>query len=132
MSFPSFFMGHAWADLNTEKIIFVFNLLLGEGVVDNARFSEQVDNETGIPYKTFFVPMKKSTSVVEEIMERFKTEQFVNIEYNGWIWQVKNGMENRYKEPYLVCILSQVNFDDYSVNETNTAPNSIPRLMPFE
>jgi hypothetical protein len=132
MSFPSFFMGHAWADLNTEKIIFVFNLLLGEGVVDNARFSEEVDNETGIPYKVFYVPLKKSTSVVEELMERFKTEHVVNIEYKGWVWQVKYGMENRFKEPYLVCFLSETNFDNYSLNETNTARDIIPRLMPRE
>jgi hypothetical protein len=125
-------MGHAWADLNTKKIIFVFNLLLGEGVVDNATFTEELDNETGIPYKVFYVPLKKSTSVVEELMERFKTEEVVNIEYKGWIWKVKYGMENRFKEPYLVCVLSERNFEDFSLNETNTARDIIPRLMPRE
>jgi len=61
----------------------------------------------------FWINLKKSTAVVEEMVERLKTEEFIKIDYDyGWFWKVTI---NKPKE-----------------TKPSTAAKFVPRILPRE
>ena len=81
MSLPSFFINRAWSQLTPHQVKDLFISKLGEDVVDKVMFSEKVDS-TGKMFNTFWVTLKKSTAVVEEMVKEIKKETYIIMFYD--------------------------------------------------
>ncbi len=81
MSLPSFFVGRSLTTCTSLQVKDIFISRLGEDVVDKVLFSEKVDS-TGIIYNTFWVTLKKSTAVVEKMVEEIKRERYIIMFYD--------------------------------------------------
>lgn len=116
MTLPSFFISRAWSKCTPEQVTEVFNSVLGEDVVESVKFCEKTDWNTNVPFKIFWVNLKKSTAVVEEMVERLKTEEFIKIDYDyGWFWKVTI---NKPKET--------------KPTSSTSAAKFVPRILPRE
>jgi len=78
---PSFFISRAWSQLTPQQVKDIFNSRLGDDVVDKVMFSEKVDS-TGKLFNTFWVTLKKSTAVVEKMVEEIKRETYIIMFYD--------------------------------------------------
>ena len=97
MSLPSFVVGRSWSGCTREQVKDIFNSRLGDDIVAKVYMYEMEDDKTGIIYGTFWITLKKSTAVVEQMVKQLKTENYIDIIYHdvGYFWRVTLYNHNR-------------------------------------
>jgi hypothetical protein len=95
-SIPELFIGYAMAYCSNEQVTEVFNTILEEDIVETVVSTDGKNFKTGKPFKRFFIKFKKSSTKLEETLERIRgpkgtseAEQFINVAYDSqWFWKV--------------------------------------------
>lgn len=88
-SVPSLCIGYALDRCTPEQVKEVFNYVLDEDVVSDVSVLDKTNFKTGRPFKVIFINFKNNSESLALLVERIKTEGFVNIQYdNPWFWKV--------------------------------------------
>jgi hypothetical protein len=88
-SIPSLCIGYALDRCTPEQVKEVFNYVLDEDVVSDVSVLDKTNFKTGRPFKVIFINFKNNSESLALLVERIKTEGFVNIQYdNPWFWKV--------------------------------------------
>lgn len=86
---PSLCIGYALDRCTPEQVKEVFNYVLDEDVVSDVSVLDKTNFKTGRPFKVIFINFKNNSESLALLVERIKTEGFVNIQYdNPWFWKV--------------------------------------------
>jgi hypothetical protein len=86
---PSLCIGYALDRCTPEQVKEVFNYVLDEDIVSDVSVLDKTNFKTGRPFKVIFINFKNNSESLALLVERIKTEGFVNIQYdNPWFWKV--------------------------------------------
>ena len=93
---PELFIGYAMAYCSNEQVTEVFNSILDEDIVESVVSTDGTNFKSGKPFKRFFIKFKKTSTKLEETLERIRgptgtteAEQFINVAYDRqWFWKV--------------------------------------------
>jgi len=86
---PSLCIGYALDRCTPEQVKEVFNYVLDEDVVSDISVLDKTNFKTGRPFKVIFINFKNNSESLALLVDRIKTEGFVNIQYdNPWFWKV--------------------------------------------
>ena len=86
---PSLCIGYALDRCTPEQVKEVFNYVLDEDVVSDVSVLDKTNFKTGRPFKVIFINFKHNSESLASLVDRIKTEGFVNIQYdNPWFWKV--------------------------------------------
>lgn len=86
---PSLCIGYALDRCTPEQVKEVFNYVLDEDVVSDVSVLDKTNFKTGRPFKVIFINFKNNSESLALLVDRIKTEGFVNIQYdNPWFWKV--------------------------------------------
>jgi hypothetical protein len=113
-SIPELFIGYAMAYCSNEQVTEVFNSILEEDIVESVVSTDGTNFKSGKPFKRFFIKFKKTSTKLEETLERIRgpkgtieAEQFINVAYDRqWFWKViineKKGKPNDASKPRIM------------------------------
>ena len=88
-SIPSLCIGYALDRCSEEQVTEVFNTILGEDIVDNVKTLNKTNFKTRRPFKIFFINFKHSSDKLSGIVDRIKSDEYVQVEYAApWWWKV--------------------------------------------
>jgi len=65
-----------------EQVTEVFNIIIDEDNVDNIKILDKT-NQTGRPFKIFFISFKLSTDNLAAVIERIEEEGFIYVKYHA-------------------------------------------------
>ena len=85
----SLYIGYAMAFCTEKQVEEAFNSVLDDSLVESVKSCERTNDETGRPFKMFFINIKGTNTGLDRMVERIKSEGHIKINYDGdWFWKV--------------------------------------------
>jgi len=84
----SLYIGYAMAFCTEKQVEDAFNYVLDGNFVESVKSCERTNDETGRPFKMFFINLKEHDGLAT-LVQRIKSEGHIKINYDGdWFWKV--------------------------------------------
>ena len=88
-SIASLYIGYAMAFCTEKQVEDAFNSIANETLVESVKSCERTNDDTGRPFKMFFINFKSTNSTLDEMIQRIKDEGHIRLNYDGdWFWKV--------------------------------------------
>lgn len=85
----SLYIGYAMAFCTEKQVEEAFNYVLDGQFVESVKSCERTNDETGRPFKMFFITLNGDHKGLDLLVERIKSEGHIKINYDGdWFWKV--------------------------------------------
>ncbi len=99
VSIPSLCIGYALDRCSPEQVTEIFNYIIDDNEVDNVTSLDKTNNNTGRPFKIFFINFKRTSANLTAVVTRIEEEGFIKVEYDApWFWKVTLAKKKEVKE----------------------------------